>query len=239
MTDEKREFEETNPLILRCDIHGKLRNAIIDSGASCSIIDKKTLESLGSFTISKTKQILRDASNNVMNVIGTVEMHVRPVDTKNPVKTKLYVVETNSCILLGRNFMRKYRKVTFDFENNRIQLNNSWCNGMKMKKNQCIRSTDSCVIPARSEMMITVKCKNRNGYILSEFEPRKNMVSNLYINHAQVIPDADGVFYVSVLNPSNKDMTLNKRTVVGSISSPGESIINEISVGRQERARFK
>ena len=34
-----------------------MRNTVVDSGASCSIIDKKTLDSLGSFTIMEKKKV--------------------------------------------------------------------------------------------------------------------------------------------------------------------------------------
>ena len=57
----------------------------------------------------KTQKILRDASSNVMDIKGTIRIPVRPVNTEGSVDLDFFVVNTNSCVLLGRNFMKSYK----------------------------------------------------------------------------------------------------------------------------------
>ena len=119
---------------------------------------RETLNSIGQFTILKTQKILRDASNNVMDIKGTVRIPVRPVNTEGSVD------------LLGRNFMKSYKKVTFDFENDRMMFNNTCCKGLSLGRKQCIQLVNDCVIPARSETIMTMQCNDRNGHLLGDFE---------------------------------------------------------------------
>ena len=46
--------KEYETVTLKCNINSVVCNTLVDSGASCSVIDKNTLDNLGSFPISKT-----------------------------------------------------------------------------------------------------------------------------------------------------------------------------------------
>ena len=110
-------------------------------------------------------------------------------------------------------------------------FNNTWWKGISLGRKQCIRLVNDCVIPARSETIITVQCNDRNGHLLGDFEPRKNFGNYLYLNHAQVVPNVNGIFYVSALNPTNSEILLNKRTVLGSPNTPGETVLGSPTRG--------
>ena len=114
---------------------------LVDSGASCSVIDKNTLDNLGSFPISKAIKPLVDASGNSMEVVGSVLLPVHPIGLRKPKLVEFCVTNSKrySCILLGRNFMSSYKTVLFDFANNRIKLGDTWCTGLSIKHKDCVR----------------------------------------------------------------------------------------------------
>ena len=41
------------------------------------------------------------------------------------------------------------------------------------------------------------------------------------------MPNVNGIFYVSALNPTNSEIMLNKSTVLGSLTPPGELVVNK------------
>ena len=100
---------------------------MLDTGARPSVIDRYTLQNLG-----LDKQMREDPSKVFglceapVEVIGFVDVEVC-VGTRAPVMQRLQVLNSdNRIFILGREFMRKFGAVAFDFQESRIKLGNTW-----------------------------------------------------------------------------------------------------------------
>ena len=97
-------------------------NVTMDSGAGASVIDHKTLKHVG-----LDKQVRRrdehddpliNASGNEMDILGVVDVPV-VVDNGELVRQEFKVLNSNhALILMGRDYISRFRRVTFDFVNN-------------------------------------------------------------------------------------------------------------------------
>ena len=156
---------------MKCSIKNLITNAIVDSGAYCSIISNDVLSKVGEEILQTDKSLL-DASGNYMNVRGKVTLPIKV----NGIKVKLvefYVVDSKrSCILLGRNFMKTFGSVTFDFRNSRVQLGEVLCDEVKRNQKVVVRILHKTVIPARCEKVIHVNCGKNMGLISGDFESK-------------------------------------------------------------------
>ena len=86
--------------------------------------------------LSPADKTLKDASHNNIKLLGKVTLPVKiRGDTGKFVSknVEFFVSDCDdiSCVLLGRNFMRQFGTVSFDFDNNRIQLGETTCSGFK------------------------------------------------------------------------------------------------------------
>ena len=105
-------------MTVKCIIKRLLTHATIDSGAECSVLSKDVLNKFikPDLNILKPTKNLIDASGNIMDVVGTVLLPVKVIGTKTTKMVEFCVVNsTSSFVLLGRNFLKLYRNVTFDF----------------------------------------------------------------------------------------------------------------------------
>ena len=110
-------------------------NATLDSGAGCSVIDIGTLKELGiQNNIVPSADHLVNASGERMDIAGVVNirLQLRGLKTINH-EFKVLNAKTFSNVLLGRDFMKLFSKVTFDFEKNRVRLGRMWIKGAHIK----------------------------------------------------------------------------------------------------------
>ena len=84
---------------LKCNINSVVCNTLVDSGASCSVIDKNKLDNLGSFPISKTINPLVDASGNNMDVVGSVLLPVHPIGLRKPKLVEFCVTNSKDILV--------------------------------------------------------------------------------------------------------------------------------------------
>ena len=72
--------EETFSIITKTKFNNQVANAILDSGAGPSVMDLGTFESLGISSeikqLTECKDVLRDASDNQMNILGIAKINV-------------------------------------------------------------------------------------------------------------------------------------------------------------------
>ena len=61
---------------LNCRIKEVVANCMVDSGAGCSLITKGVLAKIPVVNLTPVDKILKDASNNVINLIGKVVLPV-------------------------------------------------------------------------------------------------------------------------------------------------------------------
>ena len=101
-------------------------NALLDSGARWSVIDVGSLSALGlENNIKNTDKCLFNASGHEMDILGVVDIEVKRDDI-SPIVQEFKVLNTRtySNILLGRDYLRKFGRATFDFERNRVNGKN-------------------------------------------------------------------------------------------------------------------
>ena len=127
-----------------------------------------------------------------MKIIGSTMLEVRPMGLTESRRVECFVTDSEShrCILLGRNFMRLFQRITFDFENQRVTFSDKWCTGLHVQNKECVRLTEETVIPARSEKLVAVECLTRNNLVLNDFEQKGIGLhaKQLYAITARVMP---------------------------------------------------
>ena len=114
-------------------------NILLDTGAGISIIDSGTIDKL-----DLTRNIVPrrnhappnciDTSGHCMDIIGTIKLNTRIVGTQFDILHRFNVlgVKSSRHIIIGRDFMKNYKKMELDFLNNHIRLGNSWVRGIAM-----------------------------------------------------------------------------------------------------------
>ena len=206
-------------------MNGKEVNAILDSGAGCCVIDIGTLEELGLLDniVSKSNHLV-NASGERMDIAGIVNIELRLQGMRPKVhEFKVLNAKTFSNVLLGRDFMKLFGKVTFDFNANKVRLGRAWVKGVHLKYSEKVRLVEDTLIPARSEQVVNVRCKGYRSLLESDFEPRKLIVSpKLQVSKARVIPNVKGVFQVTILNTSESEIILKNRSMVGHLNEACE-----------------
>lgn len=174
-------------------------------------------------------KVLKDASQNVINLLGKVTLPIRIRGDSGRVVEKdveFYVSDSNSTdsILLGRNFMQLFGSVTFDFDRNRIKLGDIFCSGFRTR---CGRAKISkmVVVPAKSEVFIDMKSRKGNGLVKADFTPDlNNGISGLYAAKSRVVPNTEGHFRISVVNVTSQDIVLRKDGRLGKLTECAETV---------------
>ena len=195
-------------------MENKIVNAILDSGAGCSIIDIGSLEEIGlADNIKCSHSCLISASGEKMDISGVVNITVR-IKGIMPVVQEFTVLATKSYnnILLGRDFMKLFGAVKFDFDTNRVKLGRSWINGISINKGEKVRLAAKAVIPARSEQVVNVRCNNQFSLMNADIEP-VNFKGNrgIFVSRARVLPNIHGIFQITVLNVTESDVVISNR----------------------------
>ena len=103
-------------------------NVLMDSGARWSLIDLGSLSVLGmEQKIRNNDNDLVNASGDKMDIVGVVDIEVKCTGMEPVVQPfKVLNTKTFSNILLGRDFMRRFGSVTFDFQKNGVKIGKVW-----------------------------------------------------------------------------------------------------------------
>ena len=213
---------------MKAELNGQLTNVLLDSGAGVSIIDERSLKRLkGSATRSNLDENLIDASGNKMDIVGKVCIKVLIKGSRQPVLHEFRVVNTNMCtnILLGRDFLKRFGSVTFDFETNRVKLGKMWFSGLELTTPQRVRLPEKVTIPARTEQTVAVKCSPKTAFLVGDFEPTPiDGITGTYGTYARVIPNAEGVFKIAIVNVNSDDVELPSRKTIGFLNPAGSDV---------------
>ena len=201
-------------------------HAVLDSGAGCSVIDLGSVEKLGlSQNIIQASHKLIDASGNNMDIIGTITTVVN-FNRMRPINYEFKVLnsKTYTNILSGRDLMKMYGTVTFDFSNYRVQLRRVWQNGLTINvRNKHVFK--KVTIPARSEQTVLVRCTKKAAMLSVDFEPSQvSGVRGLFSSRARVTPNIEGIFQITMIKVTETDIKLKPRKIIGSIHPMSESI---------------
>ena len=152
-----------------------------------------------------------------MDIIGKVSIAVL-LDGMQTINHEFIVLNNSSCnILLGRDFMRLFRVIKFDFCNNRVQIGNRWFNGVSLNKKLAVRVNEATTIKPRSEQVLLVRCDKNASLVPVDFEPNKLRISGLFVTRARVVPNSNGLFKITAMNTTEGDINLKSRAVIGTI----------------------
>ena len=203
------------------------------------VIDIGTLEKVGLVQeITESNDRLVNASGEEMDIAGVVKIKVHIRGTKLVShEFKVLNAKTYSNVLLGRDFMKLFGSVTFNFASNRVRLGRIWINGIRIVHKEKVRIVQKTIIPARSETVITVRCKDHCSMIEMDFEPKELVgLSGVFMCKARVIPNLDGRFKVTVLNTTPNDIVISNRRVIGFLSE-ADNVIAKIEAKVEENTR--
>ena len=207
-------------------------NAILDSGAGPSVMDLGTFESLGISSeikqLTECKDVLRDASDNQMDILGIAKINVHICGTGKQFSHDFRILNqrTYRNVIMGRDLMKKFRQVTFDFENNAIHLDGCSIRGISPPRRKVsVRVVKDLPIPARCETVAVVTSGKDYAFVTGNFKPQRLLGQpNIYVSKAMVTPNVEGKFIVTLVNTNDKPITLRNRQVVGSLNSPDEIV---------------
>ena len=214
---------------LRCFIKDVPSNGVVDSGAGPSLMTNGMFRKIPNGKLSPADKTLKDASHNNIKLLGkvTLPVKIRSNNGKLLIRNVEFFVsdcDDVSCALLGRNFMSQFGTVSFDFDNNRIQLGETMCSGFKTFGGRA-KISDQTTVPAKSESLIKLKSRKGNGLVKADFLPDTfNGNPGLYAMKARVLPDTNGNFFVMVVNTTDKDIVLKKSGRLGKLHPCAETI---------------
>ena len=111
-------------------------NALLDTGASCSIINLGTFESLGlqSKSIPSHNRLV-DASGNNMQVLGSSVIGIFIKGYKFSQEMKILNSKSYRNVILGRDLLSKFSNVQFDSKKRRVKLGHYWHYCVSLKPN--------------------------------------------------------------------------------------------------------
>ena len=195
-------------------------NALIDTGASCSIIDIGSLQRIQPNTgIQPTSNPIIDASSNCIKISGAINISVRLKDVTIEHSLKLLDVNSHRNVILGRDFLSKFSVVEFNFSSNAIKLGDQW--------HKCVDITDQCTeglvsqftLKSRSESIVTVRCDPSFSLVTADFELQMSQkLPGAYAHRCRVIPNIDGYFQISLLNTTTSPVSLAANECLGSLA---------------------
>ena len=108
-------------------------DAILDTGAAPSVIDRDTARRLDLSIIPEARRVY-GLCNNPVRVVGYVDAPIR-IGAGVTVKERIQVLDSNeSTLLLGRKFMKQLGEVTFDWTHGRIRIGQTWVSAHKSLK---------------------------------------------------------------------------------------------------------
>ena len=115
--------------------------------------------------------------------------------------------------------MKQFGSVKFDFVKNKIQIGNVWLNSLSIQNKGRVKLKENATLQARSkQVVVLIKCKPNLALLTSDFERCKiKGLQGVYATRARVIPNVEGLFQITFLNVTEKDIEVNARKFVGFI----------------------
>ena len=151
---------ENFSIVLKTEFNGVMANSILDSGAGVSVMDVGTYEKLKlSDNMKPTNDILRDASGNTMEILGVAKMKVHVIGSSRTFIHEFNILNSrsNHNVIMGRDLMKKFGTVTFDFENDKISLDGRNIKGLSLPNRKVmVRTLEDIEVPARTEQIAFV-----------------------------------------------------------------------------------
>ena len=201
-------------------------NVLIDTGASCSIIDIGSVRKLGlSDTLHPSPNYVIDASGNNMDILGEIFINISAPNID--ILQKMKVIDTTSYkhVILGRDFLEKFNSVAFNFSRNTIKLGEQWHSCVKLNGTERVNLLNKVTLQGRSESIVNVRCKKSLSLMNSDFEPISIAnIPGIYATRCRVVPDVDGVFQISILNANTHPVVIPSQKYLGKLHVPHQIV---------------
>ena len=142
MHDQNEVRHDDFSAVVKGTINSYASNMVLDTGASASIIDLGTVQRLQLESLVKRNGgnpvNCFDASGNKMNIIGSILLSVGLIGCNDKIDHNFLVldIQSNRSLLLGRDAMKKFKSVTFDFETKKIKIGSPGCNWLPIRTNR-------------------------------------------------------------------------------------------------------
>lgn len=220
-TSNRASSNKNPPIILKIRINGNKAYAMLDTGATCCVIHMKTIQKYHlESSIEKLDDSIvgcQDASGNEMRIVGKIKLNTTLMGIPGHLLHEFRVLNTEqqNTMILGRDFLRLYDKITFDFKNSSVKIGNLWLKSVEIDRNQKVVMVEDRMLLPNSELEVIVSCNKSNTFVRGEFLPKLDNQSGLYASHAKVIPDSEGYFMIKVLNINSTEIVLKQTQRVG------------------------
>lgn len=231
--------KEKFSIIVKTKFNDVMANSILDSGAGVSVMDLGTYEKLKlPKKINPSNDSLRDASGNMMEILGVADVDVHVIGSNRTFSHEFKILNSysNQNVIMGRDLMKKFRTVTFDFENDIIDLDGRIIKGLSLPDRKVlVRTLEDVIVQPRTEQIALVSVKRDFGGVTGNFRPKKVPGhQNSYISKTLVSPNVEGHFCVSIVNTGTEPIHITKRQIVGHLENPDE-IIAHVDLNRVDR----
>ena len=118
-------WPEQSGAVVEVRLNGHSKLALLDSGANPSIVDFKSLQKIGR-EYTKCPSRVYGVGASPVPTLGRAEITVN-IGDGNKVQHAFLVLDSNEpTIILGRDFLKKFNSVEFDWDNHRVRLGDNW-----------------------------------------------------------------------------------------------------------------
>ena len=146
---------------------------------------------------------------------------------------KVLDTKTYCNIILGRDFLSNFTTVEFDFAKHRIKLGPDWHDCVTIGNHNSVKVVNPAILQPRSETIVNVECSKPLSLITADFEPISlPLSSSLYATRCRIIPNIDGIFQISLLNTSDKSVSLPAQKHVGSVIAVEDTPVSVNQIGQ-------
>ena len=178
-------------------------NVLMDTGAGISVTDLETVRHLGLesyITQSQTVQNIYEVSGSNIKVIGNIEVSVKLGSVMCTHIIRVIESKTRN-IILGRDFMSKFKQTVFNWEKDEIILDGKIIKGLDIKEQEQVKVLSGQTILPRKEQEIIFQCSKKIAYLQSDFESTK------------IVPGISGVNTCKAKVNVNHERTFNSMMV--------------------------
>ena len=212
-------------------MNGRSTNCVLDTGAGVSLTDLGSLEFLGLQDEIKERRKndegLINASGCEMDIIGVVNIPIIIGNKRVSQEFKVLNSRSHPIILLGRDFMEPFNTVKFDFVKQKVQLGRTSVNCLQVENEtkERVRLLRKTVLPARSEVLVRVRCNKKVSMQTVDFSPvPATGMKGVFVSKARVVPNTGGEFLLSVVNVNENEVSLHGRMVLGYVHQTEEVV---------------
>ena len=221
-----RSLYSTGNIVKVCEIDGMVINAVVDTGATVSLVSTETFERMENPPNVQKIVTMKTASENLSfsgKLLEPVQIQIDSVKLLWP----LYVAPISDPMLLGLDLLKEI-KANIDCENDKIIIANNQFVSSPQKDDQPAEIDlylDSAVkIPSLTEVVVKLGRKLRQQGVWY-LEPNPDMP----VMVARSLHSNKGAIAVSIVNLNENHITLPKNTFLGVLYLTETQIIKKIS----------